>query len=283
MHNKTILITGATSGIGFETAKTLAEKGAKVIGVGSRESSCLRAKNKLKKKNILENIEFISCDFSEKNNILKLRDRLITNYSNIDVLINNAGVILLKKSTNSNGIEKTIFINYLSHFLLTRLLLDNNKLQNSRIINVSSIAYEKAEIEFENLNLSTYHWMKAYRQSKLALILFTKILANKLNEKNITVNSIHPGLIGTNLLSKNGWISPFLNILLKLFGKSTKTGAKGLIYLATSDDIKQLTGKYFEGVNITKLLNHADDMKSAKKLWDISSKLCGLNTDLLID
>ena len=116
-----------------------------------------------------------------------------------------------------------------------------------------------------------------------ALILFTKILANKLNEKNITVNSIHPGLIGTNLLSKNGWISPFLNILLKLFGKSTKTGAKGLIYLATSDDIKQLTGKYFEGVNITKLLNHADDMKSAKKLWDISSKLCGLNTDLLID
>ena len=146
MHNKTVLITGATSGIGFETAKTLAEKGAKVIGVGSRESSCLRAKNKLKKKNILENIEFISCDFSEKNNILKLRDRLITNYSNIDVLINNAGVILLKKSTNSNGIEKTIFINYLSHFLLTRLLLDNNKLQNSRIINVSSIAYEKAEI-----------------------------------------------------------------------------------------------------------------------------------------
>ena len=71
--------------------------------------------------------------------------------------------------------------------------------------------------------------------------------------------------------------------MLKLFGKSTKTGAKGLIYLATSDDIKQLTGKYFEGVNITKLLNHADDMKSAKKLWDISSKLCGLNTDLLID
>jgi len=277
MYNKTFLITGATSGIGFETAKTLAKKGGKVIGIGSTKLSCLKAKNRLKKKNIIKNIEFIPSDFSEKTNIYDLANRLIDSYSNIDVLINNAGVILLKKSQNSTGIEKTIFINYLSHFLLTRLLLENNKLQNSRIINVSSMAYEKAEIEFENLNLSNYHWMKAYRQGKLALILFTKILSDKLNKKNITVNSIHPGLIGTNLLSKNGWISPFLNVLLKLIGKSTKSGAKGLIYLATNDDINQTTGKYFEGVNITKLHPHADDMQSAKKLWDISSKLCGLD------
>ena len=226
-------------------------------------------------------VEFRVCDLSNQEEIKRFAEDIKIKHTKLDVLINNAGVIYLRQLLDSRGIEKTFSINYLSHYLLTRLLIDiMGGLNPTRIINVSSVIHEKASMNFSDLNTNKYNWITAYGQSKLAQILFTSHLAILLDSHNITVNAMHPGIISTNLISKNGLMGTVLTFGLKLVGKSPQKGVPTLIQLATSESVSNVSGKYYVNYKEVKLKPHATDKESAKILWDISAKLCQLPQQL---
>lgn len=282
MINKTIIITGATSGIGYETAIELSRRGHSIIGIGSSSTSCKTATKNSMNDFPTNTISFIPCDLSNQQEIHNLAQSLSKTYKTIDILINNAGSIFLKKHITYEGLEKTFSVNYLGHFLLTRLML--NKLltsQNPKIINVSSVAYKKARINDDDLiDPINYSPMKVYSRSKLAQLLFTKHLGNKLFKTPIIVVSMHPGIIATKLLSRNKRWGGTLTYLFKLIGKSPKKGAETLIYLASTPNDQLESTQYYVNSEIEQLLPHAINDEDAKILWDMSSKLCNLPSDL---
>lgn len=282
MTKNTIVITGATSGIGYEAAIELARRGHSIIGIGSSNNSCNSAKNQSIKDLPNNNILFLSCDLSNHEEIINITSSLNAKYENINILINNAGSIFLKRIITASGFEKTFSVNYLGHFLFTRLLL--SKLINSnqaRIINVSSIAYKHARINNDDLvNPINYSPMKVYARSKLAQLLFTKYLGDKLKRYQVNVVAMHPGIVATKLLSRNKRWGSLLTNLLKIIGKSPKNGAQTLIYLASVPNEKLETTKYYVNEKIKQLLSHATNTDDAKNLWDMSSKLCNLPSDL---
>lgn len=279
---KIIVITGATSGIGYEAARKIARLGHTIVGLGSSSKSCLEAELKLSRQSLSGDIRFLACDLSDQDDVRTLAQRLASDYPAIDVLLNNAGTLLVRRTLSNQGIEKTFAINYLSHYLLTRMLIDNLiKASSSRIINVSSAAYKNANIDIEDLSLEhSYTGWRAYSRTKLAMILFTRFLDKKLKDVDITVNSLHPGVIGTNLFSKNSWMGPFLNAGLKLVGKSPEKGAETLVYLATSDEVNGCSGDYYVNSAIEDLLDNAKNETLEQDLWDMSADLCRMSTNL---
>lgn len=275
-NKKNIVITGATSGIGFQTCKLLSPEKFNIIGTGSTKKSCSNAAKKFNR----DNIQIFDCDLSDNDSVYKLSETIQSQFNTIDILVNNAGTLFVKPRLDSKGIEKTFSVNYLGHYLLTRLLMKNILDSNSpRIINVSSIAHKRGVLDLsqlKNINLTSF---QAYSRSKLAQILFMKILSEKLDSKNITISSLHPGLIGTNLLSKNGFFSNLLTLGHKLVGKSTTSGAKNILFNIEAENTHN---KYFSNSKNEKLLSHANDIDKATELWNISSKLCNLPIKLEI-
>lgn len=275
IKNKIIIITGATSGIGKVTAIELAKKGAQLI-LPVRNSE----KGEKVKKEIIEisgnnNVRIMTCDLESLDSVRHFADSFKKEYKQLDVLINNAGVWFSKRELTKEGFEKNLGINYLSHFLLTMLLLDIMKnTSNARIINLSSEAHRFTNINFDDLQSEkNFNNFKAYGQSKLALILFTKKLHELLKETDITVNCLHPGVVSTNLFDKMGW--PMKNIF-QMFMIRPEEGAATSIYLATSDDVKNISGEYFKKKKVAKSTSFSNRKDAADKLWDISMKLVGL-------
>ena len=268
LKDKIVLITGATSGIGIETAIGLAMLGATIIFT-SRD---ILKGEKIKKELITitnnKNINVLKCDLASFESIRNFCKEFKSKYENLHVLINNAGVWDFKRRESKDGIENIFATNYLAPFLMTNLLLDLLKKSSpSRIINVTSgMHYGKInfdDIEFKN----NFSGAKAYRQSKLALILFTRLLAKKLEGTGVTVNSTHPGMNKTNLGRDAGGFS---KIIFKLMGKDPKIGAETSIYLASSPNVENITGEYFSQKKIKKSSKESYDINLAKKLWDFS-------------
>jgi len=275
-NKKNIVVTGVTSGIGFQTCKLLPPEKFNIIGTGSTKKSCSNAAKKFNS----DNIQIFDCDLSDNDAVYKLSETVQSQFNTIDILVNNAGVLYIKPELDSKGIEKTFSVNYLGHYLLTRLLIKNILDSNSpRIINVSSIAHKKGVLDISKLNDINLTSFQAYSRSKLAQILFMKILSEKLHSTNITISSLHPGLIGTNLLSKNGFWGNFLTLGHKLVGKSTASGAKNVLFNIEAENTHN---KYFSNSINEKLLSHANDIDKARKLWNISAKLCNLPIKLEI-
>jgi len=275
-NKKNIVVTGVTSGIGFQTCKLLPPEKFNIIGTGSTKKSCSNAAKKFNS----DNIQIFDCDLSDNDAVYKLSETVQSQFNTIDILVNNAGVLYIKPELDSKGIEKTFSVNYLGHYLLTRLLIKNILDSNSpRIINVSSIAHKKGVLDISKLNDINLTSFQAYSRSKLAQILFMKILSEKLHSTNITISSLHPGLIGTNLLSKNGFWGNFLTLGHKLVGKSTTSGAKNVLFNIEAENTHN---KYFSNSINEKLLSHANDIDKARKLWNISAKLCNLPIKLEI-
>ena len=263
--SKRVLITGATDGIGKQTAIELASKNYEIIIHGRNEEKCAEAKNEIIKKTGNKNIEFVCADFSSLNDVRNMAEDIIKKYDRLDVLINNAGVYMNKKVLTNDGFETTFAVNHLAPFLLTNLLLDLiKKSQPARIINVSSIAHTRASVDFENLNAEKgFDAYGAYALSKLANVLFTNKLVEILSDENITVNSLHPGVITTKLL-RTGF---------NVTGASLETGAATSVYLADSNEVEKITGKYFVNKKIEEPAELSKDSKLVNKFWEISQKI----------
>ena len=279
MNNKLCVITGANSGIGFETAKELAKQGAFIVMVCRNEDKAISAKKQIQAEVEGAGIDIVLCDFSIQDEIRKAADKIKSSYAKIDVLINNHGFIASERLETVDGLEATFAVNHIGYFLFTHLLLENIKAAGeARIINVASDAHRGGTFEPENLQLKEgFSSMKAYGNSKLFNILFTKELASRLKGTNVTTNCLHPGVVSSNFGNNGGW-------LIKLFWKigapfmvSPKKGAETTIYLASSDEVSEANGAYFKNKKVAVPRKQALHMDSARKLWEISEEICGLN------
>tara|TARA_B100000482_G_scaffold10163_1_gene7470 strand:- start:104 stop:955 length:852 start_codon:yes stop_codon:yes gene_type:complete len=278
IKNKNVLITGATSGIGEATAIDLAKKGANIFFI---------ARNNLKAQNLSDKIEFISgkrpkffiADLASLKNIKESALEFISLDIPLHVLLNNAGLINNNRKETVDGFEEVFSINHLAYFYLTHLLLDKLKEGTpSRIINVSSGAHAFVKgFNFDDVNsLKEYKPFKVYGYSKLANILFTKKLSQVLENENIIVNCLHPGVVGTGFGQNNGVFSKILFNLSKPFMRSSEKGAETSIYLCSSPDVSDVSGQYFYNCKIAKTTSWANNQEDADRLWDLSKELTGI-------
>lgn len=276
MKGKIVLITGATSGIGKETAIGLAKLGANIVFTARNLQNGEMTKDEIIKNSHNNKLDFIYCDLASFESIQSCCDEFKAGYDQLHVLINNAGIWNSKRRESKDGIEETFAVNYLAPFLMTNLLLDVlKKSRPSRIINVSSQAH-KGTINFDDIEFKkSYSGWKTYSHSKLAIILFTKLLAKKLEGTGVTANCVHPGMVATNLGRDSNIIS---RTIFRWFGKDPEKGAETTIYLASSPEVENITGEYFADKKIKQSSAESNDMAMAEKLWDVSAKYAHLNT-----
>ena len=283
-NNKTILITGATNGIGKAAAIKFAESAKSIAFTYRNEELAEDLKNEMQKINPNLSIKSFFCDFSVQDSIRECADKIKNDLKAIDLLINNAGVVNTEYSETIDGIENTFAVNHLGYFLFTNLLLDLVKKESeSRIINVSSAAHHFVKgMQWDDINYKDDFKMglKAYGQSKLGNILFTKQLAKKLQKDGVTVNAIHPGGVNTSLGNQNNSLSGrVLKIILKPFFRSPLKGANTIIYLAEIDGLS-ITGAYWVDGRVAKTSHYSKNEAEAEKLWRLSEKLVNQEFDI---
>lgn len=278
--NKLCLITGATSGIGKATAKELAKLGFDLILTGRSEQKGFALSESLNKK-YKNNSAFFKCDISSLNDVKEFVRIIKSKYKKLDVLINNAGSRFSDYQKSADGIELTFATNHLGHFLLTYLLFDLLKKSTSaRIINVSSSSHSGKKINFDEIAFTkNYDRREAYGQSKLANVFFTYELSRRLNGTNITVNVLDPGGVATNFGKNDGiipWAKHIVYYLLKRELLTPKQGAETVVYLASSEKVKGVTGKFFFEMEEKKSSDESYNTEAAKQLWHLSEQLCGI-------
>jgi len=279
MKGKICMVTGATSGVGLATAKELAGQGATVIITARNAEKGESTVARLKREAANESVEFLLADLSIQAQIRDLAQEFQNRYSRLDVLVNNAGAIFLKRQLSVEGIELTFATNYVNYFLLTNLLLDTLKTSTpSRIVNVSSDMQKNAKINFDDLQAELkYSSFGAYGQSKLAIILFTYELARRLEGTQVTANAVHPGFAASNIGKNNGWLGKIVVPMLRPFAMSSTKAAETSIYLASSPEVEGITGKYFMKKNKAVPSSPITyDEAAARRLWEISAQITGL-------
>ena len=284
LKNKTVVISGATNGIGKAAAIELSKEHPKLIFTYRNESLAKDLLAEIKDLSPDTQVHSVYCDFSNQDSIKKCAEEINEMCENIDVLINNAGVVNTSYHETSDGIENTFAVNHLGYFLFTNLLLYKLKGESeTRIINVSSAAHSFVkEIQWQDINFKNNfkQGLRCYGQSKLANLLFTRYLAIKLSTENITVNAIHPGGVNTSLGSQNKvWYSKPLRLILRPFFRSPLKGAESIIYLATKQD-DGVTGEYFVDSKIHKSSSYSKNLEEADKLWSLSEEMVGQTFDL---
>jgi NAD(P)-dependent dehydrogenase (short-subunit alcohol dehydrogenase family) len=274
LEGKIVIITGATSGLGKETARALARLGATVVFTTRDTQKGEQTKLELIESTKNKNIEVLPCDLASFVSIRNCCDEFLEKYNSLHVLLNNAGVWDYHRRESKDGIENIFATNYLAPFLMTNLLLPVlKKSAPSRIINLTS-GLHSGTIHFDDLEFKmNFSGMKAYAHSKLAVILFTRLLAKKLEGTGVTVNCVNPGMTKTNLGRDAGFIS---RKMFRLLGKNPVKGAETSVYLATSPEVETVTGEFFEKKAVQKTNDETYDMDAAEKLWDISEKYVGL-------
>lgn len=277
---KICLITGATAGIGQAAIEKLAEEDMDFIFIGRSKEKCEALLNKLKQINNHNNYKYWVADFEDLENIRKVALEIKDTIGNLDILINNAGAIYANKELTTEGFEKTFTTNHLTPFLLTNILLPIiEKTPGARIVNTSSHSHYRGKLNFEDLHYKdSYFVMTAYERSKLANVLFTNHLAKMLKDKGITANSLHPGVVKTQIGNKNSnFISSFFwKLFSGIAGVSVEKGADTIIYLATSKEVDGVTGKYFYNRKIKTPSKLAQDESLALILWNKSLEMTKL-------
>uniref|UniRef100_A0A0B7ANX9 Retinol dehydrogenase 13 n=1 Tax=Arion vulgaris TaxID=1028688 RepID=A0A0B7ANX9_9EUPU len=287
IKGKTVIITGANTGIGLETAKELAKRGGRVI-LACRDT----VKGEAVRKAIVEetgnnNVILKKLDLTSFASIKAFAKDINESESHLEILINNAGVMAIPKTLTEDGIEMQFGVNHIGHFLLTQLLLDKIKASApSRILNVSSSAHLFGKINFDDLNSAkSYSKTQAYFQSKLANVLHARELSRRLEGTGVTANSLHPGAVNTELTRHVPFIDgTFLGRILVLpiryfIFKTTFEGAQTSIRLAVDPALETVTGKYFRDCKIVSEGARAKDDEVAKRLWTISEAWIKGNID----
>lgn len=278
--NSVFIVTGANSGMGKAISTELAKSGAVVVMLCRSKTRGEEAVNEVRALSGNNSVEMMLCDLGSLKSIENFCTEFKKKYHRLDVLVNNAGVILPGRHETVDGYELQFGVNHLGHFLLTNRLL-NVLIESapSRVVNVSSGAHKAGKIYFNDVNLKeNYTLIRAYAQSKLANILFTYELAERLKGTGVTANCLHPGAVATSMgINRETGFGTFITTILKPFFQTSEKGAETAIYLATSRDVEGVTAKYFYRKKPVTSSKRSYDKISAKKLWDLSEKMTGLN------
>ena len=278
LENKVCLITGATNGIGEEAAKELNKMGAEIVFVARNEEKGEQLKAELKEATGKEPT-MILANLSSQAEVKSAAEKFLSMEKPLDILLNNAGIMNRERNITEDGLEEVFSVNHLAYFTFTLMLIDKLKsTEGSRVVNVASGAHQFVkEMNFGDLQSEkVFKPMQVYGQSKLANILFTKSLANKLADHGVTVNCLHPGFVSTGIGSNNKGIWNILMSLARPFARKTDKGAETSVYLCSSPEVKDVSGEYFVDCKIEKVSDAAKSSDQAEKLWKISSELTGL-------
>lgn len=279
MDNKLVLITGANSGMGLASTIELAKAGATVVMACRSLERGERAKQEAIAQSGSRLIELMECDLGSFESIRNFAQAFKQKYDRLDVLLNNAGVVSLKRELTADGYESAIGVNHLGHFLLTNLLLEwVLRAPQGRIINISSGAHKAGTIHFADPNLSKgYNVWKSYAQSKLANVLFTKELARRLADTSVTVNCLHPGAVGTSIgVDRRTGFGKSVLAMLRPFFLTPAQGADTAIYLATGSEGGTASGHYYYRRKQAPVSAKANDSAAAARLWKWSEEQVGL-------
>jgi len=279
MTGRVCVVTGASSGIGRATARALAGMGATLALVCRDRGRGEEARAALRAESGNDAIALFLADLSSQAEIRRLATELGERYPAIHVLVNNAGVVNLQRTTTVDGIETVFAVNHLGYFLLTDLLL--GRLRSSapaRIVNVASEVHRYGTIDLDDLgHARRYRTMRVYGASKLANVLFTYELARRLEGTGVTVNCLHPGAVATRLGQNNGRVATALTKLLKPFFRTPEQGAATTIYLASSPAVEGVSGKYFVNRREARSSAATYDTELARRLWAASARLTGVD------
>ncbi len=279
MDGKVVLVTGANSGIGKETALGLVNKGASVVIVGRNKEKTRRTASDIRLKSGSPVVDCLIADLSSLAQIRQLSDEFRKRYKRLDVLVNNAGAIFARRHVTVDGYEMTFALNHLANFLLSNLLLDLLKANApARIVNVSSSAHQAAHLDFNDLQTKHYGYggYKAYRRSKLANIMFTYELARRLEGTGVTANVLHPGGVNSDFGKNNGGVMKLAMKVISRFQISPEEGAQTSIYLASSPEVEGVSGKYFVDCYPVHSSAASYDEAAQKQLWEVSAEMAGL-------
>jgi NAD(P)-dependent dehydrogenase (short-subunit alcohol dehydrogenase family) len=279
MQNKIVVVTGGTNGIGLETARALAKAGADIHIVGRSQERIDAAVASIKGSTNQGSIRGWKADLSSQPSIHALAPRLLGALPQIDVLVNNAGALFMKRELSAEGIEMTWALNHLNYFTLTHLLLEAVKSAPAgRIVNVSSAAHLSGQIRFDDPEFkSGFAGFAAYSQSKLANVMFTNALARRLAGSRVTANSLHPGGVATGFAKNNGgFATAFMGTVWKLFALSAEKGAATSVFLASSPGVAGKSGGYYDRSKIASMSSAAADESAQERLWMMTAAQTGI-------
>lgn len=277
MRGKTVVITGATSGIGQVAAENLAAMGARIVQVARSRTRGEAALERLRASGPGIEHTIYYADLSRLGEIRRLTARILETEPRIDVLINNAGAVYSKRRVTEDGLELTFALNHMSYFLLTHGLQERLKASApARVVNTSSDAHRGMRLDFEDLQAARkYSGFPVYGRTKLENILFTRELARRLDGSGVTANAFHPGFVRTRYGDESGGLLSFGIRAAKLFAISPEKGAETLVYLASSPEVASVTGQYFYKCSLATPTREAQDDSAARRLWAESARLAG--------
>ncbi|TAI49786.1 SDR family oxidoreductase [Flagellimonas allohymeniacidonis] len=273
--DKVALITGATNGIGLATAKALAQMGVELFLVSRNLEKGKKVSDEIKSETGNQRLHLLMGDLSSLASVRQIAQSFLSYNRPLHILLNNAGVFNLKRRITIDGHEEMFAVNHIAHFLLTNLLLNRIKACGpSRIINVASGAHMLVnQINFADLNFEKgFRPLKVYSHSKLANLLFTHELARRLEASTVTVNSVDPGEVATGLGTQNSFLGRVISRLMKPFLQSPEKGARTSVYVCTSPNVKDISGRNFRGCKEKKPKPWATNPEASKQLWEISQK-----------
>jgi retinol dehydrogenase 12 len=272
MNNPICVITGATEGVGKVTALELAKKGFTVVLAARNANKAEAAIREIETSTGNTSCDYIVADLGSLGQVRQLAETFRRRYSSLDVLINNAGVFVPTRTETEDGYETMFQVNYLSPFLLTNLLLDElQKSEQGRIINLSSSAYAKGKFDPDNLQ-SNKHFsvLGTYAATKLFVVMFTEELARRLKATSVTVNAVHPGIVRTRMMLQAPGALRLVAYLSLPFSISPLGGARTSVYLASSPEVKGISGQYFVKSKPAAVKNKFDTAENRELLWDLS-------------
>jgi len=279
MIGKVCIVTGSNSGIGKETALALTGMGATVVMAVRDSQRGEEARDEIIKRTGKDTIDLMLCDLSSTKSILQFVEEFSAKYDRLDVLINNAGAACHERQVTEDGFERSLAVNFLGPFLLTRELLPLLKRSTpSRVINLSSGLHARATIDFDDIqNERNYKGMRAYESTKLMLLMYTYELARRLEGTGVTANVVLPGFVATNLGANMGGLrNRIMFKLVRPFQINAEKGAETSVYVATSPELESVTGRCFAKSQERLSSKESYDESVQKKLWDVAESLLGL-------